>query len=62
MVKDYMARPNTIILAVVSAIADPDNKQVLQLAREHDPGGERTMGIITIPDASEKSSKLFPSY
>lgn len=50
IVGEYMAEPRSIILAVISAKNDLANQIVLKMAREADPTGNRTMGIITKPD------------
>jgi len=50
LVAEYMAYPRSIILAVVSAKNDVGNQIVLRRAREVDPKGMRTLGIITKPD------------
>ncbi|KAI1735636.1 dynamin family protein [Xylaria scruposa] len=50
VVQAYMKQPRSIILAVVSAKNDAANQIVLKLARSTDPGGKRTMGVITKPD------------
>jgi GTPase SAR1 family protein len=50
LVKMYMAQPRSIILAVVSAKNDLANQVVTKLARDVDPKGIRTLGIITKPD------------
>ena len=51
MVKRYMKSPRSIILAIISASTDKQLQKVLRLAREFDPRGERTVGIITKPDS-----------
>jgi GTP-binding protein EngB required for normal cell division len=56
MVQKYMQSSKTIILAVVSANDDPANQKILQMAKEIDPSGERTMGIITKPDKADPGS------
>lgn len=56
MVQKYMQSSKTIILAVVSAHDDPANQKVLKMAKEFDPSGERTMGIITKPDKADPGS------
>ncbi|KAL1897943.1 hypothetical protein Sste5346_003795 [Sporothrix stenoceras] len=56
LVLDYMTRPRSIILAVVSAAYDFANQAVTQLAREVDPHGARTMGLITKPDKLDVDS------
>ena len=51
MVKDYMKNERSIILAIISAKVDKPLQKVLRYAREEDPEGKRTVGIITKPDA-----------
>lgn len=50
MARSYMQNSRSIILAVVSAKNDYANQIVLKMAREFDPTGLRTMGVITKPD------------
>lgn len=50
MARNYMQNSRSIILAVVSAKNDYANQIVLKMAREFDPTGLRTMGVITKPD------------
>ena len=50
LVKSYVANTRGIILAVVSAKNDYANQIITKLAREVDPKGTRTLGIITKPD------------
>ena len=50
MVYDYMINRRSIILAVISAKNDFANQIVLKLARQVDPQGKRTIGVITKPD------------
>ncbi|KIX99631.1 uncharacterized protein Z520_04265 [Fonsecaea multimorphosa CBS 102226] len=50
LVKSYMKSKRSIILAVVSAKNDLANQIITKLAREIDPRGQRTLGIITKPD------------
>lgn len=49
LVKSYMNSERSIILAVVSAMNEFANQIVLKKARDVDPEGERTIGIITKP-------------
>jgi GTPase SAR1 family protein len=55
MVKMYMKSPRSIILAIVSAQKDKQTQKVLRLAREVDPRGDRTVGVITKPDTLKNS-------
>ncbi|KAL2414845.1 hypothetical protein ABEF95_016481 [Exophiala dermatitidis] len=50
MVKSHMEKSRSIILAVVSAKSDLAMQIITRLAREIDPLGQRTLGIITKPD------------
>lgn len=50
LVLSYMKKSRSIILAVVSAKNDFANQIVTKYARELDPEGHRTLGIITKPD------------
>lgn len=50
LASSYMARPRSIILAVVSAKNDYNNRSVTRYATEHDPNGDRTLVIIAKPD------------
>lgn len=64
VVQSYMTEPRSIILAVISAKNDFANQIVLRLARETDPSGSRTLGVITKPDslvAGSESEAQFAS-
>jgi GTP-binding protein EngB required for normal cell division len=62
MVRDYMKRPRSIILAVVSAKADFALQEITELARELDRKGARTLGLITKPDYLHPGSDSEASY
>jgi hypothetical protein len=62
MVRSYMERPRSIILAVVSAKVDFALQEVTELARELDPNGTRTLGLITKPDTLDAGSDSEASY
>ena len=57
LVRSYMANTRSIILAVVSAKNDHANQIVTKLARDVDPKGVRTLGIITKPDTLRVGSE-----
>ena len=57
LVSQYLENPRSIILAVVSAKNDIGNQIILHRARQVDPQGLRTLGIITKPDLLGKGSK-----
>ena len=47
LISEYIAKPNSIILAVSPANVDLVNSESLKLARHVDPMGRRTIGILT---------------
>lgn len=53
----YISNPRTIILAVVTAKNDYANQIILKRARDVDPSGNRTLGIITKPDTLPAGSE-----
>lgn len=62
LVLSYMKRERTIILAVVSAKSDFALQEVTQLARQLDPKGTRTLGLITKPDTLDAGSDSEIAY
>lgn len=50
MVERYMKDRRTIILAVIPCNVDIATQEILKLAKEADPDGVRTMGVLTKPD------------
>jgi dynamin 1-like protein len=43
----YISQPNALILALTAANTDLANSDALKMAREVDPDGERTIGVVT---------------
>jgi GTPase SAR1 family protein len=62
LVLSYMEKERSIILAVVSAKNDFNNQIVTKYARELDPEGHRTLGIITKPDTLHAGSDSEASF
>lgn len=62
LVRTYMSKPRSIILAVVSAQSDFALQEVTELARELDPHGVRTLGLITKPDTLYAGSDSEAAY
>ena len=58
LVEFYMENGRSIILAVVSAMNEFANQIVLKKARDIDPYGKRTIGIITKPDTLRVGTTL----
>ena len=50
MLMKYISKPSCIILAVTAANADLANSDGLKMAREVDPEGTRTIGVLTKVD------------
>ncbi|KAJ4326279.1 hypothetical protein N0V84_003145 [Fusarium piperis] len=58
MVRNYIRESRTIILAVVPCNGDIANQKILTYAKEVDPEGKRTLGVLTKPDlAVEEATK-----
>ncbi|CDH14744.1 probable DNM1-Dynamin-related protein [Zygosaccharomyces bailii ISA1307] len=68
LILEYIATPSCVILAVSPANVDLVNSESLKLAREVDPHGKRTIGVITKLDLMDSgtnaldilSGKLYP--
>ncbi|KAI1819092.1 Dynamin central region-domain-containing protein [Xylaria intraflava] len=50
LISEYIAKPNSIVLAVSPANVDLVNSEALKLARHVDPLGRRTIGVLTKVD------------
>ena len=62
MVVRYIREPSCIIMAVTAANTDLALSDAIQLAKEYDPTGERTIGVITkvdIMDQGTDASDIF---
>ncbi|MCO5594364.1 hypothetical protein L7F22_048394 [Adiantum nelumboides] len=56
MVRSYVEKPNSIILAISPANQDIATSDAMKLAREVDPNGERTWGVLTKLDLMDKGT------
>ncbi|KAI4340723.1 hypothetical protein MLD38_025533 [Melastoma candidum] len=56
MVRSYVEKPNSIILAISPANQDIATSDAIKLAREVDPSGERTFGVVTKLDLMDKGT------
>ncbi|KAJ7952632.1 putative Dynamin [Quillaja saponaria] len=56
MVRSYIEKPNCIILAITPANQDIATSDAIKLAREVDPTGERTFGVLTKLDLMDKGT------
>ena len=57
MVNNYMKNPRSVILAVIPANVDIATQGILKMARECDPKGQRTLGVLTKPDLVDKGAE-----
>jgi len=57
MVKSYIKDSRTIILAVIPAPVDIATQEILSMAEEVDPLGQRTLGVLTKPDLVDKGGE-----
>ncbi|KAL2162672.1 hypothetical protein VTH06DRAFT_6508 [Thermothelomyces fergusii] len=58
MILKYIQKPNAIILAVTAANIDLANSDGLKLAREVDPEGQRTIGVLTKVDLMDEGTDV----
>lgn len=57
MVLRYMQNPRTVMLLVVPANVDPATQEILEMANDVDPEGDRTLGVLTKPDLVDKGAE-----
>ncbi|EFX01014.1 vacuolar dynamin-like GTPase [Grosmannia clavigera kw1407] len=58
MVMKFIQKPNAIVLAVTAANQDLANSDGLKLAREVDPEGQRTIGVLTKVDLMDEGTDV----
>lgn len=56
MILSYISKPTCIVLAVTSANTDLANSDAIQLSREVDPTGDRTLGVLTKLDLMDRGT------
>ncbi|XP_059442426.1 phragmoplastin DRP1E-like isoform X3 [Corylus avellana] len=56
MVRSYVEKPNCIILAITPANQDVATSDAIKIAREVDPSGERTFGVLTKLDLMDRGT------
>ena len=57
MVRHYMENPRSVMLTVVPANVDIATQEILTMAEEVDPDGQRTLGVLTKPDLVDKGAE-----
>ncbi|CAN1173769.1 Phragmoplastin DRP1E [Linum perenne] len=56
MVRSYISKPNSLILAITPANQDIATSDAIKLSKEVDPRGERTFGVLTKLDLMDKGT------
>uniref|UniRef100_A0A0D6QX57 Dynamin-type G domain-containing protein n=1 Tax=Araucaria cunninghamii TaxID=56994 RepID=A0A0D6QX57_ARACU len=56
MVRSYIEKPNSLILAISPANQDLATSDAIKISREVDPKGERTFGVLTKVDLMDKGT------
>lgn len=56
MILSYISSPHSLIIAVSAATQDLANSDALKLAREVDPSGIRTLGVLTKIDLMDRGT------
>lgn len=57
LISKYIAQPQVLILVVVPCHQDIETVEALSLAKDADPTGERTIGVMTCPDMVNKGAE-----
>ncbi|PVH86671.1 hypothetical protein DL98DRAFT_449952 [Cadophora sp. DSE1049] len=57
MISKYLGNPRSIILAVVPANVDIATQEIIQMAEDADPDGQRTLGVLTKPDLVDRGAE-----
>jgi dynamin 1-like protein len=59
MIMNYIANPNSIILAVSSANTDFTTSEAIKMARDADPDGRRTLAVVTKLDLMDHGTDAY---
>jgi len=62
LISEYIAKPNSIILAVSPANVDIVNSEALKLSRYVDPMGKRTIGVLTKIDLMDHGTNALEAW
>ncbi len=57
MVHTYMQKPRSVMLVVIPANVDIATQEILEMAEEVDPDGQRTLGVLTKADLIDKGAE-----
>lgn len=58
MISTYIAPPSALILAIIPARTDIEVDIAMELIKQHDPEGERTLGILTKVDLMNEGTDV----
>lgn len=62
LVLKYIANPNSIILAVVTANTDMATSESLAIAKDVDPDGRRTLAVVTKLDLMDAGKYIIKTF
>ena len=57
MILSYMQNKRSVMLAVIPANVDIGTQEILEMAEQCDPEGQRTLGVLTKPDLVDKGAE-----
>ena len=57
IVNHYMKNPRSVMLVVIPSNVDIATQEILQLAEDVDPEGQRTLGVLTKPDLVDSGAE-----
>ncbi|KAL8965577.1 MAG: hypothetical protein Q9183_003776 [Haloplaca sp. 2 TL-2023] len=57
MAKRHMANSRSVILPVIPANVDIATQEIVDMAKVHDPKGQRTLGVLTKPDLVDEGAE-----
>lgn len=60
--REYIDKPLSIILAVVTANVDMATSESLKLAKEADPLGKRTVAVVTKIDLMDRGKTRYSNF
>ncbi|KAK6334476.1 hypothetical protein TWF730_003691 [Orbilia blumenaviensis] len=58
LILKYMQDPGTIMLAVMDGSVHPNNQEIFTMAKDADPTGQRTVGVITKCDTVQAGNEM----
>lgn len=62
LITTYVTQPRAIVLAILSGSHDHQLQGILELLKGVDKAGERTLGVVTMPDMLTEGSPRFLSF